>query len=546
MIEVLRHDTFEFELKPSVHMGEGYLLCEATAAAPGVLRYMQHDGSIRRELVLPETLNNLDTLGSMKFKPVTIEHPNVPVTLDNKAEFGVGTVIDVAYEPLGGFVKVGMLIDRPDAVARIDSEKSFRGTSPAYLVKLDETPGVHSLFGRYDAIQVARLNNHFALTVAPRGGFDRASFRVDSMPSGAAVMLPTWMRIDAVNPFADLALGDRAAEWDSTAAVRRVREWADAAEAPNDKFARAFVVVDGPADQFGSYKLPIADVVSGKLVALPRGIFAVAGVLSGARGGVAISGEEQERARNHVGRYYDKMRKQFDDDSIRAPWERDDSITSGVTMSDDSNKPANAPAPAAPAASAPTASLQAGGVGYNIDANAAVAIAKERKDAEHEEDELKEALAAMTKDRDTLKGQLETLQASKDGEGDGDDEGNEDGNEGNADSDEARLVWHNTRLKLDAMAVQLKLDGYEKLGNPALKRSIVEAYRGDALKDASDAEIDGAFMMVTDILAKRGDSIRSVETKGAKNRTTSTRADAYAAYEDKTLNAWKDLGQPPA
>ena len=111
MIEVLRYDTFEFELKPSVRMGEGYLLCEATAAAPGVLRYMQRDGSIRRELVLPETLNNADTLGSLMFKPVTIEHPNVPVNVDNVAEFGVGKVIKVDYAPLGGFVTVGMLID---------------------------------------------------------------------------------------------------------------------------------------------------------------------------------------------------------------------------------------------------------------------------------------------------------------------------------------------------------------------------------------------------------------------------------------------------
>jgi hypothetical protein len=420
MIEVLRHDTFEFELKPSVRMDEGYLLCEATAAAPGVLQYMQRDGSIRRELVLPETLNNADTLGSLMFKPVTIEHPKVPVNVDNVEEFGIGKVVSVNYDPLGGFAKVGMLIDNPDAIERIDSEQTFRGTSPAYLVQLDETPGVHPEFGRYDAIQVSRLNNHFALTVAPRGGFDRASFRVDSLPSGAAVMLPSHYNLSDQTP------------------------------------------------------------------------------------------------------------------------DRGDAAPYGVNMPADTT-PANVPAPAAtaPAVSAPTASIKLDGVDYKMDATIAQAVAKERKDQGDEMAAVKAALAEMTKERDTLKGQLETLQSSKDG-GDGDDDAD---GKGNADSDEARLAWHNERVKLDAMAKQLKLDSYETLGNAALKRGIVEAYRGDSLSnDASDEEVAGAFGMVEHLLAKRGDSIRGVEAKGAKTRKdgeTDSRADAVASYTDRLMNAWK-------
>lgn len=120
---------------------------------------------------------------------------------------------------------------------------------------------------------------------------------------------------EAVTPFKDLPLADRTREWDSDEAKKRVRAWATTDdEIDFDKFAMAFVVVDGPKDNLTSYKLPFADFFDGRLRAVPRGVFAAAAVLQGARGGIDLPSGDLTRARDHLGRYYAKM-------ELTPPWE---------------------------------------------------------------------------------------------------------------------------------------------------------------------------------------------------------------------------------
>ena len=72
--------------------------------------------------------------------------------------------------------------------------------------------------------------------------------------------------IKAVVPFQDLPLAGEDRSWDAAAAIPRVREWAGASEAPNEKYRRAFLWYDAEnAEQFGAYKFPIADVIDGTL-----------------------------------------------------------------------------------------------------------------------------------------------------------------------------------------------------------------------------------------------------------------------------------------
>ena len=119
----------------------------------------------------------------------------------------------------------------------------------------------------------------------------------------------------AVTTFHDLPLADRDRSWDGDAAEKRVRRWAGAEDEPNQKYRDAHLWYDADnQDNFTAYKMLIADVVDGRLKAVPRGIMAAANVLQGARGGVDIPQSDQERAKNHLARYYKKM-----DDT--APWE---------------------------------------------------------------------------------------------------------------------------------------------------------------------------------------------------------------------------------
>ena len=120
----------------------------------------------------------------------------------------------------------------------------------------------------------------------------------------------------AVTAFQDLALADRETEWDGDAAEKRVRRWADAEDGPNEKYRDAHVWYDAEEkDQFGAYKLLIADVIDGKLKAVPRGVMAAAAVMQGSRGGVDLPERDVDRVKSHLAKYYDKM-----DDT--APWDR--------------------------------------------------------------------------------------------------------------------------------------------------------------------------------------------------------------------------------
>jgi HK97 family phage prohead protease len=121
--------------------------------------------------------------------------------------------------------------------------------------------------------------------------------------------------------FGDLKLAPRERSWDRAAADKRVRAWAGADEKPNAKYRRAFFWFDSEAaDTFGAFKLQFADIIEGSLVAVPRGVFACAGAIQGARGGVDIPAGDVPSVKAHIGKYYAKMRREWDDDTIQPPW----------------------------------------------------------------------------------------------------------------------------------------------------------------------------------------------------------------------------------
>lgn len=120
----------------------------------------------------------------------------------------------------------------------------------------------------------------------------------------------------AVPAFQDLPLGARDREWDGDAAEQRVRRWAKAQDGPNAAYRDAHVWYDATAKQnFGSYKLLVADVVGGKLTAMPRGVMAAAAVMQGSRGGVDLPQRDITRVKNHLAKYYRKMDE-------TPPWDR--------------------------------------------------------------------------------------------------------------------------------------------------------------------------------------------------------------------------------
>lgn len=88
--------------------------------------------------------------------------------------------------------------------------------------------------------------------------------------------------------WSDMPLADETRDWDGDAAAGRVFSWATDGDTTDwGRYARAFLRKDDDADPEtkGAYSFGIADVIDGTLTIVPRGVFAAAAAVQGARTG---------------------------------------------------------------------------------------------------------------------------------------------------------------------------------------------------------------------------------------------------------------------
>ena len=135
-----------------------------------------------------------------------------------------------------------------------------------------------------------------------------------------------------------LPLAPRDAVFDNDDAVKRIQAWAQvsAEGADVDKLRRAFMWHDPrlPETNTTSYRLPVGDVINGRLTLIYHAIYAAAALLSGAHGGLPdVPDEDKNDLRNVISEIYPVMATEFNDSSIRAPWDR--SAQEGVQLAMD-------------------------------------------------------------------------------------------------------------------------------------------------------------------------------------------------------------------
>lgn len=120
--------------------------------------------------------------------------------------------------------------------------------------------------------------------------------------------------VKAAAPFQDLPLASQDRPWDSDAAIARVKEFTNSSDVPGTKYCQAFTWSDkANAKEFSAYKLPFADVINGKLTAVPKGLFAAAKALQD----VELPEALRPAAIHHIEKYYAKM-------GLDSPFEKDD------------------------------------------------------------------------------------------------------------------------------------------------------------------------------------------------------------------------------
>jgi hypothetical protein len=152
---------------------EGYLIDHPIVTSVGIFEYRNPDGSIRRELRLPEDVFATESLASYEGKPIIITHDAGYVDKDNVEQEIVGTILSKGYQD-GNDVRCKIIIHDTNAIKNI----GLRELSLGYNLTTEETAGVWN--GQpYDAIQRNIEINHLALVDKARAG-EQARLNIDS------------------------------------------------------------------------------------------------------------------------------------------------------------------------------------------------------------------------------------------------------------------------------------------------------------------------------------------------------------------------------
>ena len=168
---VIRLDSLP--LGQTIFTQEGYLMDRPILTSTGIFEYTNPDGSIRRELRLPEEVFDPESLKSYKGKPIIITHDAGLIDKNNVDEEQIGTILSEGYRS-DDDVRAEIVIHNTDEMR----ECGLKELSLGYSLDLDETPGEWN-GEHYDAIQRNIRINHLALVREARAG-EQARLNIDS------------------------------------------------------------------------------------------------------------------------------------------------------------------------------------------------------------------------------------------------------------------------------------------------------------------------------------------------------------------------------
>lgn len=155
---------------------EGYLRDRPIVTRTGIFEYSNSDGSVRRELRLPEDVFDPASLASYRGKPVVITHDAGLISKENVHEHQIGTILSEGYRS-GENVRAEIVIHDTDAM----KDCKMKELSLGYSLDLEEAPGEWN-GQHYDAIQRNIRINHLALVSEARAG-EKARLNIDGRDS---------------------------------------------------------------------------------------------------------------------------------------------------------------------------------------------------------------------------------------------------------------------------------------------------------------------------------------------------------------------------
>ena len=165
-------ETVVFDSKSLRETADGYMVATPRIARTGIQEYLGVEmGRPDLETVRvyrPEgEVFSRDALRSLAGKPITIEHPNEPVTAKNWKDLAVGHVGEDVIRD-GEFIRVPLMLMDAHAIEEVKSGRAE--LSVGYSAVIQWADGVTMGGEKFNATQTAIRANHVALTHTARGG----------------------------------------------------------------------------------------------------------------------------------------------------------------------------------------------------------------------------------------------------------------------------------------------------------------------------------------------------------------------------------------
>ncbi|MET4562187.1 hypothetical protein ABIA69_003373 [Lysinibacillus parviboronicapiens] len=172
-MKLQRYDTSY--IKDYMETPEGYLTVNVPITRPGVFPYQRQDGTVQMEAKLPDEIFSDRTIHSARSKPVTDEHPNEPVTIENHQQYSKGmSHTDSRVEDLKLYVS--LTITDKDLIQKVYDGK--REISIGFMSDVVAESGAYN--GQtYEFIQRNIEINHIAIVDQGRAG-PEVAIRSDS------------------------------------------------------------------------------------------------------------------------------------------------------------------------------------------------------------------------------------------------------------------------------------------------------------------------------------------------------------------------------
>lgn len=239
-----------------------------------------------------------DIIVAGSFAKSLAKNPTVPVLWQHQMCEPIGSSIELREDSKGLFIKAKLPREDSLVCGRVIPQMkvgSIREMSIGFFTRDSEMKGGTRLLKEIELFEVSLVTK---------------AMNPQALVTG----------FKASSPSVRLPLAPREREWDSTAAEKRIRTFTESTDVPSADYKKYFMFYDAEApDQFGSYKMLFADVINGEAKIMPRAIFAIAGVLNGARGGVEIPDADRNKIKGTINSVYKRMADEFEDESIVSP-----------------------------------------------------------------------------------------------------------------------------------------------------------------------------------------------------------------------------------